>query len=374
MGAGSMRRSLGLKAGEWVEVRSQAEILTTLDKHGRLDELPFMPQMLQYCGQKLQVRSRAHKLCCMVTSPGGRRMSNAVILEDVRCDGQAYGGCEMRCMILWKEAWLKRVDRVVTGSPSVRRGEPVNAWSISENAGCSEADIWAGTRTPRDETDVGEPVYVCQATQVPHATQPLPWWTIGQYVEDYVSGNVRMSRLLSRLLFTFYRQVLAESGLGFGSVLRWAYNALQNFRGGTPYTWRAGNLPRNSRTPSVNLNLQVGELVRVKDCSEILKTIDEEWKNRGMSFHPELVRHCGKTFRVLQRVQKLMNESTGQLMVLKNQCLVLDGADCEGAYTTPLNCPRAAYPYWREIWLERVPDRLGSPSDMPAERQVKSTP
>ena len=357
MGEHSIPRSLGLKAGEWVEVRSQAEILATLDKNGRLDELPFMPQMLRYCGQKLQVHKRVHKLCCMVTDTGGRRMSNAVVLEDVRCDGQAYGGCEMRCMILWKEAWLKRVDQVVTGSPSVRRGEPVNAWPSPDNIGCSEADIWAGTRAPHDETGTGEPVYVCQATQVPHATQPLPRWAIGQYFEDYVSGNVRLSQILSRLLFQFYHQFLVESGLGFGSVFRWAYDTLQNCRGTTPYPWHGGYLPRNSRTPSVNLNLQVGELVRVKNCSEILKTVDEEWKNRGMSFHPELARHCGKTFRVLQRVQKLMNESTGQLMLLKNACLVLDGADCEGVYTTPLNCPRAAYPYWREIWLERVPEK-----------------
>jgi hypothetical protein len=45
---------------------------------------------------------------------------------------------------------------------------------------------------------------------------------------------------------------------------------------------------------------------------------------------------------------------------------VLDGADCEGKYTIPLNCPRASYPYWREIWLERVPERPDSTSEMSA--------
>jgi hypothetical protein len=367
MGEPSIPRSLGLKASEWVEVRSQAEILSTLDKNGRLDELPFMPQMLRYCGKRFQVRKRVHKLCCMVTNPSGRRMSDTVVLGDVRCDGQAYGGCEMRCMILWKEAWLKRVERVVTGSPSVQRGDSFNAWLSPDNIDCSEADIWAGTRAPHDDPGASEPVYVCQATQVPHATQPLSRWAIGQYFEDYISGNVRLSQILSRLLFQGYHQFLVESGLGFGSVLRWAFDTFQHFRGRTPYPWHGGRLPRNSRTPSVNLNLQVGELVRIKDCSEILKTVDEEWKNRGMSFHPELVRHCGKTFRVLQRVRKLMNESTGQLMVLKNECLVLDGADCEGNYTNPLNCPRAAYPYWREIWLERVPEEPCSMSAVRAE-------
>jgi hypothetical protein len=34
-----------LCAGDWVEVRSKAEILSTLDENGRLEGLPFMPQM-----------------------------------------------------------------------------------------------------------------------------------------------------------------------------------------------------------------------------------------------------------------------------------------------------------------------------------------
>ena len=49
-----------------------------------------------------------------------------------------------------------------------------------------------------------------------------------------------------------------------------------------------------------------------------------------------------------------MNEKTGQLLELKNQCLVLEGAPCVGRFTKPLLCPRGMSPYWREIWLERV--------------------
>ena len=44
-----------------MEVRSKEEILRTLDKSGRLEGLPFMPQMFQYCGQRFQVYKRAHK-------------------------------------------------------------------------------------------------------------------------------------------------------------------------------------------------------------------------------------------------------------------------------------------------------------------------
>ena len=64
-----------LCAGEWVKVRSKEEILRTLDANGRLDELPFMPEMLEYCGKTLQVGKRAHKTCDPAVGIGGRKMS-----------------------------------------------------------------------------------------------------------------------------------------------------------------------------------------------------------------------------------------------------------------------------------------------------------
>jgi hypothetical protein len=71
---------LNLHAGELVEVRSEPEILATLDAEGRLDGLPFMPEMLQYCGQRFRVFKSAHKTCDTIEKTGGRRMRNAVHL------------------------------------------------------------------------------------------------------------------------------------------------------------------------------------------------------------------------------------------------------------------------------------------------------
>ena len=62
-----MKTHTTLCAGDWVEVRSKEEILETLDKNGRLDGLPFMPQMFKYCGQRFQVYKRAHKTCDTVS-------------------------------------------------------------------------------------------------------------------------------------------------------------------------------------------------------------------------------------------------------------------------------------------------------------------
>ena len=92
-----------LSAGDWVQVRSNEEILATLDANGRLDGMPFMPQMFKWCGQPFQVFSRAHNTCDTVTGAKtgewlGRLLLNAVHL-DLRCDGEAYGGCQAGCLI-----------------------------------------------------------------------------------------------------------------------------------------------------------------------------------------------------------------------------------------------------------------------------------
>ena len=81
------------QAGDWVEVRSREEILRTLDENGRLDGLPFMPQMFRYCGEKFQIYKRAHKTCDAPGSLGGLKLPHGIHLEH-RCDGKTYGGCQ----------------------------------------------------------------------------------------------------------------------------------------------------------------------------------------------------------------------------------------------------------------------------------------
>jgi hypothetical protein len=354
MGDLSVSRKLGLRVGDWVVVRPAEEILATLDASARFEELPFMPQMLQHCGKKFRVRKRAHKLCDTVFGTGGRQMTAAVFLDDSRCDGEAYGGCEMRCAVLWKEAWLRRADANECESPSA----PLDRL---------ETLVRAGTRRSSPSQTSSEPLYICQATQLPAATKLLPWWKPGQYVEDYRSGNVALSDIVARLAFLLYAE-LVTSGVGLGSAFRWIYDKIQSLRGGEPFPVCPGHLPVGGPTPSVNLGLKVGELVRVKSRDGILATVDEFLFNRGMSFHAEMMPYCGKTFRVTQRVRKLINEKTGQLVELKNSCLVLEGADCHGCYTRPLNCPRACPPYWREIWLERVDAGAAPTSDKAVSR------
>ena len=53
---------LGLHLGEIVEVRSEREIIATLDKEGSLEGLPFLNEMHNYCGKKFKVFKSVNKL------------------------------------------------------------------------------------------------------------------------------------------------------------------------------------------------------------------------------------------------------------------------------------------------------------------------
>src|SRR5215813_5045096 len=107
------------RAGELVEVRSKEEVLATLDADGCVDGMPFMPEMLAFCGQKFRVRAVAHKTCDAGKHPGeGRRLQTTVHLEGVFCDGSAHDGCQAACSIYWKDVWLKRPGELARRHPA----------------------------------------------------------------------------------------------------------------------------------------------------------------------------------------------------------------------------------------------------------------
>lgn len=350
-----MTTSLNLRAGELVEVLSKREILDTLDSNGRYEDLPFMPEMFQYCGRRLRVFKRAHKTCDFVTNTGGRRLSSAVHLEGVRCDGAAHGGCQAQCMIFWKEVWLKRI------SDQIRPSELLAAYSQEASVqerrtgGCSEAAVFAAS----SHTEAGccELTYVCQATLVPVFTQPLSWWDVRQYIEDYRSGNAGCVRkMFPRFIYRAYDNLI-NLGIGLGPALRWLYDRIQEMRHGTAYPGRAGEIPSGAPTPTAGLDVRVGELVRTKSYEEIRKTIDTASKNRGLGFSAEMVPYCGHVFRVLSRVTRIIDEKSGKMLTMRNPCIILEGGICQARYNCKtLFCPRATYAYWREIWLERIGD------------------
>ena len=345
-----MTNSSQLKADDWVQVRTKDEILRTLDARGQLEALPFMPEMFAFCGQRFKVFKRAHKTCDP-PNVHGRRMPSAVHLEGLRCNGAAHGGCQHGCLIFWKDEWLTKVDDPKWAGGA--RSALGHAQAVQQT-GCAEADVWAGAVASEGQADSDGPTYVCQSTQLGRATRPLPWWDARQYLEDCASRNIHPNQLPA-LVVSILLQRLATAGIGLGAAARWIYDTVQRIRGGTPYPFRTGMLPKGARTPSRQLNLQPGEWIRVRSYEEIRGTITEAGLNRGMLFGEELVPYCGKTFRVTERVGRIIDERTGKMLLLKNECIALDGVVCKANYSQFRRCcPRSIRPFWREIWLERT--------------------
>jgi hypothetical protein len=115
---------------------------------------------------------------------------------------------------------------------------------------------------------------------------------------------------------------------------------------------RRPEVPVHDKTPKQTLDLRPGELVRVKSREQIEATLDRTNRNRGLSFDGEMLKYCGQQARVLRRVNRIIEEPTGKMMRFSNDCIVLEGVICTADYHQ--YCPRSIYPYWREIWLERV--------------------
>ncbi len=350
--------ALHLRAGEWVEVRSAPEILATLDTRGELDGLPFMPEQLAFCGKRLRVQSSAHKTCDTITGQLlGRRMEGCVHLEAVRCDGSAHGGCQAGCLVFWKEAWLRRVEPAPPGLLWPLVAHPRTTPRPVEGHPRGAADLERLT-VSKGKPNAPDAIYRCQITQLIEATQPLPWWEPRQYLEDWLSGNWTLGTMLRGALLGTLAQWVA-AGRGYRIKLD-LYKRLARLLGAPEWPYARGTV--TGRTPSELLDLQPGELVQVKSHDEILATLKES-KNRGMGFSAEMVEYCGGTYRVHSRVERIIHEGTGEMMRMNNDCIILENVVCRSQCAGNRRfCPRAIYPFWREIWLRRVPgDAAGAP-------------
>ena len=296
-------------------MRSAPEIEATLDDRGCLEGLPFMPEMAPYCGSVHRVFRRIDKIIDIIEYTGLRRMSGTVTLEGLRCDGRAHGGCEAGCQLLWKEAWLRRCSRGRAGE--AESTEPVPGDPVARAD--ADTDLPAGN------------VYRCQATELFKASSYLHAWDPRQYLSPLWSGNVT--------LVEFLRGTSID-----------LFNAFQRFHGGNEYPYWMGSTLE--KTPESSLGLRPGEWVRVRTKDEILQTLDRRNRNRGLWFDREMLRYCGRRFRVLRRVDRLIEEKSGRLVQVKTPCLILGGVTARGEFYR-FN-PQNDYILWREIWLERA--------------------
>ena len=303
-----------LTRGQLVEVRSASEIAATLDGDGRLDGVPFMPEMAIHCGRSFRVYRRADITC--VEGHGLRRMNAAVFLEDVRCDGSAHDGCQRHCLIFWKEAWLKPVG--IFNAPSI----------VAEQSNLAAADALVNLPTHDNSR------YLCQSTVLVTATADLPSWNVLPFVSQVRDGELTVTRFVLITALAFFN--LFRKFLGFQDIGRLA--------------------GPKSKSSKKDLGLQPGEWVRVKSHEEIKQTLDSASRNRGLLFEPEMSEYSGKRFQMDFPIRKMIHEETGEMVQLNNT-VALKGLTCHGLCAK--SCPRSNYWFWREDWLDRAPSSPG---------------
>lgn len=314
-----------LRPDDVVEVKSAVEILATLDDNGALDNMPFMPEMLRHAGKRYTVSRRVDKICDTIARTGSRRMRDTVFLEDLRCDGSGHGGCQAGCKVYWKEAWLRRADETAT---------PVK--EPSQESEALDELLVKGTRAVRESKGVHAEAWRCQATEALKASEHLRGYDLSQYWRELTNGNFNSVRFV----FLFIRAMALQFANRVGLL--------------KPLPLHGPNRP-SMREP---LNLQPGDVVQVLSPAEIATTLDEAGLSDGLSFDREMLPYCGGTYRVKERVQRIIDDETGRMLNIRKDCLILEGTVCSGLCSTGRYfCPREIYPFWRESWLRRVDGR-----------------
>jgi hypothetical protein len=242
-----------------------------------------------------------------------RRMRNVVLLHDLRCDGSAHGACQAACYMFWKTAWLEPAEDVAHG-PAPARAEPRPAENPAVAAG-------------------GSPTYTCQFTEVVASSEPLHAWDIRQDLRPLIAGNLTVLAFLS-------------------AVATRLFNFAQRARGGIGFPWR--RVGTTSDSAVTNLNLRVGERVRVRSADEIAATLNRRGRNKGLWFDRDQLKRTGERYTVRTRVERIIDDATGKMLVIGTPCIILDGVDASGEFMR--FCAQHDYPYWREVWLARAED------------------
>lgn len=297
--------------GDEVEIKSLEEIRATLDENGCVGGLPFMPEMVRFCGRRGRVFRSVDKIYDYGRTRGMRRLPGCVLVSRLRCDGEPHGGCQALCYVIWRTEWLRR--------PGEARG-PTGSRDIAP----AQVAATAPDGTPR-------PRYFCQYTELHAASTPMGIWGAGKELRPLLAGNVTLQTWI----------------VGLATRL---FNRVQGLRGGAgfPARPRPKGLPPIEATPLVP-----GDKVVVRSIAEIESTLNDKGKHRGLWFDPDQIKHCGKPRTVIARVDRIIDDAYGQMLTMKTPCILLDGVDYSGE-TLSFSAQHDLY-FWREHWLVKSP-------------------
>lgn len=126
-------RTVDLKPGELVRVKTFKEILATLNTANKNRGLYFDAEAVPYCGGTYRVRNRVHKFIDEKTGKLITSKNSPLILEGVSCQAR-YSDCRMFCprsiLSWWREIWLERLPT----EPQLSSTSPRNEHSTAPDS------------------------------------------------------------------------------------------------------------------------------------------------------------------------------------------------------------------------------------------------
>lgn len=174
-------------------------------------------------------------------------------------------------------------------------------------------------------------------------TQSVPYISEGKADIGDISIGTRLKLILKRRLSPRNKRKIKRHLNPVLSLLRF-----QSFSG------QSVNSPARSVLGSATtiLRLKQGDLVRVKSEEEIQATADQWHELKGCLFMDEMKQYCGSIQRVLNRVERFVDERDYRVKKASGVVL-LEGLLCRGTAKYG-RCDRACYYFWREEWLEKI--------------------
>ena len=154
-----------------MRVRSAAEIFATLDDRGTLDGLPFMPEMLKYCGRTLPVTQRADATCA----------GDGLVRIDARRRPPAEHPLRR---VLPRRLPGRMPDVLERGLARAGRGprrRPSRESSTKREQAFVDETLIPATQVEREDAP-GPDLYRCQATEIKQASRQMRVREFDQYV------------------------------------------------------------------------------------------------------------------------------------------------------------------------------------------------
>lgn len=115
--------------------------------------------------------------------------------------------------------------------------------------------------------------------------------------------------------------------------------------------------PQERRNPPPAASLRAGDWVRVRSREEIEATLNRFKELKGCAFLEFMWQYCGTTQRVLQPLERFLDERDYQVKRASG-IVLLENVICRG---TPVfgRCDRACHLFWRVEWLEKIDEQHG---------------